>query len=169
MDEVRKIGIDVQTKFDFYLLALTFTILGLAVQTATDVTELLCTLVELASWVLFLLSGIFGLYRLAWLPVGYILEADYDVWKSNFHLARSTPGNVHLLSTEEQRRLTAQEERDYLESCKNKIANLNSMQERHEKRHNMSWTAQHWCFTLGLAFLIGSRGWAALLKLAAAQ
>lgn len=66
-------GRSVQEKFDFYLLALVFTILGLSIQTATFTHA--SFKFEISAWILLVLSGISGLLRLENAPNMYITGA----------------------------------------------------------------------------------------------
>lgn len=60
-----------QEKFEFYVLALIFTLLGLAVQTAKFGSYPIADRFELLGWLSLLLSGTVGLSRIEWLPVAY--------------------------------------------------------------------------------------------------
>jgi hypothetical protein len=53
-----------QEKFAFYVIALTFTILGLAIQTASFDENTLSGALEIVAWFLLLISGLAGLYRI---------------------------------------------------------------------------------------------------------
>ena len=66
--ELAKIGYEAQHKFDFYAVALAYTVLGLAVQTAHFGSNPLADFFELAGWLSLLISGIAGLHRLEWQP-----------------------------------------------------------------------------------------------------
>lgn len=68
----------VQEKFEFYLLALTFTVLGLSIQTANFSQNIYSDFFELAGWLLLLASGISGLLRIEWVPVQYHLYYKTD-------------------------------------------------------------------------------------------
>jgi hypothetical protein len=60
--------IDYQKKFEFYFVALVFTILGLSIQTSVF-TNFACQYVfELLGWLLLLISGLAGLSRMEWIP-----------------------------------------------------------------------------------------------------
>ena len=59
---------EIETKFGFYTVALTFTILGLAVQTASFGANIAADFAELLAWMILLISGLNGLMRLEWLP-----------------------------------------------------------------------------------------------------
>src|SRR5688572_20620227 len=56
--EELKLSISQQEKFEFYLLALIFTILGLAVQTAKFGSHVVADALELCSWAALLISGL---------------------------------------------------------------------------------------------------------------
>jgi NhaP-type Na+/H+ or K+/H+ antiporter len=65
------IGQRIQEKFQFYILGLIFTLLGLAVQTASFGSVVIADLFELGSWVCFLLSALVMISRLEWAPQFY--------------------------------------------------------------------------------------------------
>ena len=72
---------EMQSKFDQYLPALAFTILGLAVQTAKwahPVSERL----EIGGWTLLFLSGVLGLLKLERAPGRYSQAALVNHWRS---------------------------------------------------------------------------------------
>ncbi|MFA5668804.1 MAG: hypothetical protein WC967_06145 [Balneolaceae bacterium] len=54
----------IQEKYDFYFLALTFTIVGFAVQTQPNDAIIIARIAELMSWCLFIISGICGMFRI---------------------------------------------------------------------------------------------------------
>ena len=60
-----------RSKFDYYLVALNFTVLALAVQSANLTTSKVETSFELFGWALLLVAGIFGIYRLEKQPGAY--------------------------------------------------------------------------------------------------
>lgn len=56
-------------KFEYFFIGLIFTVLGASIQTATLTESLLVVIVlELISWLLFLVSGLVGINKLEWLP-----------------------------------------------------------------------------------------------------
>src|SRR3990172_6537685 len=73
MSESRNLEVaqDVHHKFEFYILALTFTIAGFAFQTGKFSGNLFGDFAEVSSWVMLFLSGVLGLWRLEYLPVAY--------------------------------------------------------------------------------------------------
>lgn len=62
---------DVHHKFEFYLIALTFTIAGFAIQTGKFSGNIFGDFAEASSWVMLFLSGVVGLWRIEFLPVAY--------------------------------------------------------------------------------------------------
>lgn len=68
-------GQQIQIKLGFYSVALTFTILGLAIQTASFGANVVADLAELLAWLILLLSGLNGLSLLERMPHVRALEA----------------------------------------------------------------------------------------------
>jgi hypothetical protein len=68
-------AIQTQQKFEFYFLALVFTILGLSIQTA-KLSFWLQGVFEIAAWLSLLASGLAGLSRMEWIPVSYKGHAE---------------------------------------------------------------------------------------------
>jgi hypothetical protein len=68
-------AIELRGKFEFYLLALTFSILGLSIQTAAFGDSLLVDVLELAGWLALFASGMYGLLRAQWVPVAYEIQS----------------------------------------------------------------------------------------------
>jgi hypothetical protein len=60
---------ELQEKFELYLLALIFTILGLAIQTAKLGANRVVDVLEVLGWLSLVVSGLIGLSRLEWVPV----------------------------------------------------------------------------------------------------
>jgi hypothetical protein len=71
-----------QDKFEFYIIALTFTTLGLSVQTADFGRNLFADGLELAAWASLLLSGLWGLRRLEGKPHLYKLFSLQDEYQT---------------------------------------------------------------------------------------
>ncbi|MBI3585366.1 MAG: hypothetical protein HY096_15625 [Nitrospinae bacterium] len=74
---------DVHHKFEFYLLALTFTIAGFAIQTGKFSGNILGDFLEVSSWVILSISGVVGLWRIEYLPVAYRTYTYIQVRKQN--------------------------------------------------------------------------------------
>jgi hypothetical protein len=66
-----EIAIEQRAKFEFYLLGLTFGILGLSIQTAKFGNFLIADSLELLGWLVLFASGVVGMLRGEWIPVAY--------------------------------------------------------------------------------------------------
>jgi len=67
------VGQRIQEKFQFYILGLIFTLLGLAVQTAVFGASIVADVFELTAWIFFLVSALVMMSRLEWTPQIYHL------------------------------------------------------------------------------------------------
>lgn len=76
-------AMDIQEKFELYLVSLTFTLLALSVQTASFGKYPTADVLEILGWALLLISGIIGIFRLQYVPVVLryyaAKEADHEV------------------------------------------------------------------------------------------
>lgn len=72
------IALDRQSRFDLFAVAVTFTILGLAVQTAKLGVYYVADTFELIGWIAFVVSGLTGMQRLQLIPQSYRLHAIQD-------------------------------------------------------------------------------------------
>jgi len=68
------VAIERQGKFDLYFIGLTFTVLGLAVQTATVGVYYTADVAEILGWIALLIASFSGLQRLEWMPEHYRLQ-----------------------------------------------------------------------------------------------
>lgn len=71
-----------QDKFEFYIIALTFTTLGLSVQTADFGRNIFADGLELAGWASLLMSGLWGLRRIEGKPHLYKLFSLQDEYQT---------------------------------------------------------------------------------------
>ena len=101
------IGRDVQLKFDFYFVALVFTILGLSVQISSSSDLHWQRYCEFFAWIALLISGMCGLFRLANKSVAYrnygsllVEEANLRSLKSGRDWGRSIWGHTELSQSE---------------------------------------------------------------------
>ena len=75
MDPNLEYAVNTKDKFQFYFLALVFTILGLSIQTSTFSSRIQ-SMIEIGGWLFLFASGVAGLSRMEWLPVLYEYKAE---------------------------------------------------------------------------------------------
>jgi len=68
----------IQEKFDFYLIALTFTVLGFSIQTVKFGKVVYADLAELIAWFLLIISGVLGLRKMMWKASLFRLHYEKD-------------------------------------------------------------------------------------------
>ena len=146
-----------QERFEFYLIALEFTILGLSIQTASFAGNLIPDIFELSAWCSLLASGLIGLSRLEWIPVSYKYHVEIGEIKAELEGLRQA---LQLGQTEVP---VVDDERGNLP-----IAEVISFKEgivsRHEPKAEkidrwtlLKWQIHKWLFVLGLFLLMASR------------
>lgn len=81
-----------QQKYEYYLIALNFTLLVLSVQTAKFQDSSFQILLELSGWMVLLIAGLIGLIRLEMQPVGHSGYAELERKKS--YLDRLKEGKI---------------------------------------------------------------------------
>ncbi len=69
MADLEAKAMDIQEKFELYLVSLTFTLLALSVQTVSFGNHPTADVIEILGWVVLLISGVIGLFRLQYVPV----------------------------------------------------------------------------------------------------
>jgi hypothetical protein len=162
--ENQQAGIRVQQQFEFYLLALTFTLLGFAVQTARFDPVILPTVAELSGWAALLLSGLFGMSRLEWQPSQFALFARKLHAENQVTMARKAAlSGAHIarvLSNDEDVPLA-----DLAESGAASAAQISTQIEKLQRKAKYKYNVQRALFVLGLIALMLSRAWPGLVAL----
>lgn len=164
MEDERYLAIQSQEKFQFYLVALTFTILGLSIQTYDDSSTKIASLIEIISWVSLLLSGLAGLSYLEWGPViREKLAVKSDAEETISNLKKHKLGGVSTVNVEQHGKVMPIEERInefeyHSDAVINLIDNL-------EKKSKIKYKIFKWCFLAGVVFLVGGRAYAPLFTI----
>lgn len=151
-------GIQLQEKFEVYLLGLVFTVLALAVQTAKfDNVNIVAACLELASWVALLISGLVGLWRMEWIPVAHIehagqLQSEADLRQFR-DLAEQGVDSLPLEGQEESAPIEA-----LIKDREQHILRMKAKDLKHQTATRKKYNVHKWSFVLGMTLLIGARG-----------
>jgi len=156
-----EIAIELQTKFEFYLLGLIFTVLGLSIQTAefgrSDLTDGL----ELIGWLLLLISALVGVMRGEWIPVVYQIRAkqestDKRIDQITAQLEHGILAPVTFIEKGQEEQVDGATAITRLNAV---LDVLESQQKEGEARILKRYQVMKWTFFAGVFFLVGSRGY----------
>ena len=155
-----EIAIEHRTKFEFYLLALTFAILGLSIQTATFGERVVADILELAGWLGLFVAGIIGLLRSEWISVVYDIfhkihtteQRINQVIAANqagvdFPLTVTENGEEHVLHGEEA-----------VAKLQGIVAEFERQQRETEQKIRFRYNVTKWAFLIGVGCLLAARG-----------
>lgn len=156
-----EISIEIQQKFEFYFIALIFTILGLTVQSATFTMRYYQFWFEMGAWLCLFTSSIFGLLR---------IEKLYKPWEimSSMRIKKDILESINDNLKEEP--IAVKDVREYTDNFITKKV-LNEMKIKHEgeryllaieqdkinKEHKLQYKIMKGTFVLGIVSLVISR------------
>jgi hypothetical protein len=156
--DAREYGLQLQEKFELYLLALIFTVLALAVQTAKfDNINIVAVCLELASWVVLLFSGLVGLRRMEWIPVAHFAHADQCQSEAELQQYRTlAKRGIDALPVEDQGEPASIE--TFIKDREQHILRMKANKRKYDKLTRKRYVVHKWTFVLGMFLLIGARG-----------
>lgn len=145
-------AINIKDKFEFYFLALVFTVLGLSIQTS-QLTSTWQAIIEVCGWASLLSSGLAGLSRMEWLPLSYEHHSVLTEQKSVIREAKTGRKFMHksgeLMSPLEVEHYI----KDVNERMKERVALMDKLEHKDKNKYFI----HKWMFVVGLSFLIVSR------------
>jgi hypothetical protein len=144
-----------QEKFELYLLALVFTILGLAIQTAKLGAGSWPGLLEFSGWVALLLSGLVGLWRMEWIPPLYKSHtAEAQITKELADMREAQENGQKLVQFEDGTVPIA----DAIQGREAGLAKAKKQVKERERAMHIKYGFHKWLMVLGFVMLIASRG-----------
>jgi hypothetical protein len=153
---------EAQQKFDYYVVALIFTLLAVSVQTGAFGESATRDALELASWVLLLVAGLLALWRLEWTHVADALIRQIDrLDQERFELLKGkAQGQASVLVATTQTESPIDEQIANREKSASKLkAKLSQVDRSGQRKYNIGRSA----FLLGLCLLVASRAYLPLL------
>lgn len=144
-----------QEKFELYLLALVFTILGLAIQTAKLGAAPLPDLLEFSGWVVLLFSGLVGLWRMEWIPPLYKSHtAEAQITKELADMREAHENGQELVQFEDGTVPIA----EAIQTREAGLAKAKKQVRERERAMHIKYSFHKWLMVLGFVLLIAARG-----------
>lgn len=155
-DNERSVAQQSQEKFQFYGVALVFTILGLSIQTATFDGHIIARICELFSWLMLLVSGLSGLSHLEWNPVIRVqmVRKDELEGKANQLQAQKSQG-VRQVKVLQDNKVVSIEER--IEEYESLVGKLDTQVIKLDRKAEIKYQIFKWSFVTGIVFLAAGR------------
>jgi hypothetical protein len=145
-------AINIKDKFHFYFLALVFTILGLSIQTSQFISKPQAIL-EICAWASLLCSGLAGLSRMEWLPLGYEHYSKLIAQKTFLREAK-TGRELMNESGEIMAPLKAEQ---FIKDVSSRMEERTTFIGKLERKEKIQYFIHKWLFVVGLIFLAVSR------------
>lgn len=147
-----------QEKFELYLLALTFTLLGLAVQTAKFGSFRMADALEILGWIALAISGLSGLSRFEWVPVAIKTQGQLEPIRkelARFEEAAAQGVQVIPVSGENQPVST----QSLIADRTTAIGAVEAHLKKIERAVLVKYSIHKWAFVLGILLLVAARGY----------
>lgn len=146
-----------QEKFELYLLSLVFTLLALAIQTASFGSSLPKNALELSGWLCLLVSGLAGLWRLQWVPVLRVQMAERKSIENEIFKLKELQlqGQTELLVLESGTRQPITERLVHRNAA---LAAYDPAIAKRERRIFLAYDIHKYAFVVALVLAIASRG-----------
>jgi hypothetical protein len=150
------ISIRIQEKYEFYFVSLTFIILGLSIQTSKFGAHAISDGLELLCWISLFVSGMAGLSRIRWAPSLYKVRDEIMRKERSRDEAkrRESNGETYIIQDEKEMPIA-----DYVANISEGIKEIEDQFSKLETKNNLKYWLHVYGFTLGLLFLMGSRGY----------
>lgn len=149
---------EVLAKFEFYFLALTFTLLGLSLHTSDLAgAPFASKVLEVAAWSLLALSGFVGLSKMNWISSIIMLRERRDSYEAMMDELRKSKaiGQPRAIDTSSGKMVAVD---DLLENAGKAQDNVSSTLKRLGTKHEIKHIVQWWSFYAAVLLFIVGRG-----------
>lgn len=159
MSDENKISKDkLLERFEFFFIGLIFTVLGASIQTADfSNASNVAIITELISWTCFLVSGLFGLNKLEWLPsMVWVRDkvSNRKKIKNQLNIMSRQSSNVFIPETNEYESIEK-----LIEANATTIEKYDETLEDLAKKHKMKNSIQRWSFYIAFVLIAFSRAY----------
>lgn len=154
----REIAQKTQEKFEFYVISLVFTLMALSIQTSKFGVSSIADSFELVGWVLLLISGFSGLWRIEYLSVERMKLTQKDELQNQINNCNE----IKLKGTTEIYVLESKSNQPIEERIKNLskgIKALTPLIKKLERHNNVKYKTHRATFLLGVISIIVARGY----------
>jgi len=155
---------DIQSKFNFYLIGLCFTLLALSIQTANFQGSVPQTILEITGWFCLLASGLSGLWHLEWIPSIYRiadLRNDWQVDKNQLEDAKHQ--GLSVAHTKGEGRQVPIDE--VIKKVEKKIQKSDDYRNELEKHSEKKYKFHRISFVVGIVLLVSARAYSPIFSL----
>jgi hypothetical protein len=152
MDPNLERAINIKDKFQFYFLALVFTILGLSIQTS-QFTSTWQAVIEVCAWASLLTSGLAGLSRMEWIPLSHEHYGELTAQKSFLREAETG----RQLMDESGELMSPLEAEHFIKDVNDRMKERVAFMDKLDRKGRVKYFMHKWLFVTGLALLAVSR------------
>lgn len=153
-----------QEKFEFYLLSLVFTLLALSIQSAKFGAAVPADAMELVGWLLFIVSGVAGLWRMEWVPVIRVKLAQKRDFESEINqlkeLQLQGQTEIHVLENNSRQPIP-----ERIQNRENAVNLLSPYIMNLERRHFIKYYFHVYGFILGVLCVASARAYVPILSI----
>ena len=155
-------SIRIQEKYEFYFLSLTFIILALSIQTSKFGAHAISDGLELLSWLFLFVAGMAGLSRMGWTPSLYKVKDEImrRKWYRDEARRRESNGETYIIQGDKEIPFG-----DFLADVSQGVKVVEDQLSKLETKNEWKYYLHVYGFTLGLLFLMGSRGYVPAVRL----
>jgi len=160
-----EIGQRIQEKFQFYMLGLIFTLLGLAIQTATFGSSVVADILELVSWCCLLAAALLLASRLEWTPqIYHLFDMQEDIEETQKDLKNAQAIGTKTVTVRQTGEV--KEINDVLSRLDERLAISKQKINELDKGAELKYKIYRYAFIYGLVILLLARAYIPIASLA---
>ena len=148
----------IQEKFEFYFLALVFTILGLSIQTIVIAAETWQIIPEILAFALLAISAFAGLSRVEWTSVLFRQFRSRSQEKANLMMLKQGASGRPIIN-EEGEQWVENDLNDAVSKLQKNLTKRDEIIKSLETKHGVKYEVHKWGFYFGIVSLLISRVW----------